>query len=258
MEFLRDIYVKNRLFTNLGTGFLVFSLLLIFYIPFNNQEVLGINSMIKPLKFALSTWLYAWSMAYLLAFLENQKKVKSYTYLAIAVMIYENAVISIQAFRGKLSHFNQTELVGGILYSTMGIMIVWLTTATLVITIRFISQKKYDISSAFALSIKLGLVFFVVFSFLGGYMSVINSHQVGGQIGEKGLPIVNWSILYGDVRVAHFFGIHSLQIIPLFGYLVSKNKPDLAKIWVWLFAIAYLGFISFTMIQALSGIPFWT
>jgi hypothetical protein len=257
MEFLRTIYVKNRLFANLGTVFLAFSLLLIVYIPFNSQEVLGINSMIKPLKFALSTWVYAWSMAYLLSFVENQKKVRSYTYLAMVVMLYENAVISVQAFRGKLSHFNQTELVGGILYSIMGIMIVWLTTATLVLAVRFIAQKKYDISSSFALSIQLGLVFFVIFSFLGGYMSVINSHQVGGQIGEKGLPVVNWSVLYGDIRVAHFFGIHSLQIIPLFGYLISKKGISSAKLWVWLFAIAYFGFICFTLLQALSGTPFF-
>ena len=48
-------------------------------------------------------------------------------------------------------------------------------------------------------------------------MSVINSHNIGGKIGETGLPLLNWSTLNGDLRVAHFFGIHSLQIIPILG-----------------------------------------
>ena len=80
-------------------------------------------------------------------------------------MLYENGVITIQAFRGKLSHFNQTEVIGGILYALMGVMIVWLTTtATLIISMGFILQKKYSINKTFALSIKIGLVFLV---FLG-------------------------------------------------------------------------------------------
>ena len=54
-------------------------------------------------------------------------------------------------------------------------------------------------------------------------MSVINSHNIGGKIGETGLPLLNWSTLNGDLRVAHFFGIHSLQIIPILGYYTSKR-----------------------------------
>jgi hypothetical protein len=174
------------------------------------------------------------------------------------VMFFENTVIIVQAFRGKLSHFNQSELVGGILYGIMGILIVWVTTATLVITIRFITQKTYTINPSFALSIKIGLVFFIVFSFFGGYMSAINSHNVGGEIGKTGLPILNWSTLFGDLRVAHFFGIHSLQLIPFLGYFIStkvKNTISANRL-VWLITIVYLGFVSSLAYQSLMGLPF--
>jgi len=173
-------------------------------------------------------------------------------------MLFENAVITIQAFRGKLSHFNQTELLGGILYAMMGILIVWLTTATLLISLRFIFQKTDSISKAFALSIKIGLILFVIFSFMGGYMSVINSHNIGGKIGGTGLTFLNWSTLFGDLRVAHFFGIHSLQVIPIVGFYVStkiKNESK-ASSMIWLGSIIYLGFVCFVLIQAINGIPF--
>ncbi|MDP1813526.1 MAG: hypothetical protein Q8K92_03680 [Leadbetterella sp.] len=258
MNFYKEIVRRNALMANMGTFFLILAAVLGLYATVNTTQVLGINSMIKPIKFALSTWIYAWSMAYLLFYVEKQKKVRQYTYLAVATMLYENGVITVQAFRGKLSHFNQTEIVGGILYALMGIMIVWLTTATLVLAIRFIRQKTYIISDSFALSIQIGLLMFVLFSFFGGYMSGINSHNVGGEIGAKGLPLLNWSTLFGDLRVAHFFGVHALQLIPILGYFVSQSMENQAKakLRVWIFSVLYFLFVVFTMVQALAGKPF--
>jgi hypothetical protein len=258
MKLVSEIFHRNRLLATMGAFFLILAFVLAIYLPFNETRVLGINSMIKPIKFSLSIWIYAWSFAYLLFYVENQKKVRNFSILATIVMLFENGVIVVQAFRGKLSHFNQSEIVGGILYSLMGIMIVTVTIATLMISIRFIRQKTYSINESFALSIKIGLIFFVIFSFMGGYMSGINSHNVGGPIGESGLPILNWSTLFGDLRVAHFFGIHSLQIIPLFGYFISKNSTNysLSSKYVWLFSIIYFAFVSFTLWQALMGMAF--
>lgn len=260
MNFYKEIVKRNPLMAKMGTLHLVLAILLGMFALVNSNQILGINAMIKPLKFALSIWIYAWTMAYLLYYVNKQKKVAQYSILATLTMVYEQGVITIQAFRGKLSHFNQTEIVGGILYGLMGIMIVWLTTATLVLSIRFIRQKTYSIPNSYALAIKIGLVMFVVFSFFGGYMSVINSHNVGGEIGGKGLPLINWSTIFGDLRVAHFFGIHSLQIIPLIGYFVSRNETDESKNskMVWLFSLIYLGFVCFTALQAIKGLPFFT
>jgi hypothetical protein len=258
MKLIEEIFRRNRLLATLGTLFLGLAVCLVLYATINDVQVLGINSMIKPIKFALSTCIYAWTMAYLLYYVTNQNRVKWYSILAMLVMLFEIGVITIQAFRGKLSHFNQTELVGGILYALMGIMIVWLTTATLVISVRFILQKTYSISKSFALSIKIGLIFFVLFSFFGGYMSAINSHNVGGKIGEAGLPILNWSTIFGDLRVAHFFGIHALQIIPLLGYFVTEKikKESKAMLYIWIGSGLYFTFVCLLALQAIKGLPF--
>lgn len=258
MNLIKEIYVRNRLLATAGTINLMAAVLMTLYAFVNTTEVLGINSMIKPIKFTISFWVYSWTLAYLLFYLNDQKRVRNFSILSVIVMTYENLVIVIQAFRGKLSHFNQTELIGTILYNFMGLLIVIVTIATLIIAIRFIRQKTYAINPTFALSIKIGLIFFVIFSFMGGYMSAINSHNVGGQIGEAGLPLLNWSTIFGDLRVAHFFGLHSLQLIPLFGYFISKNQNNETKTkrLIWLFSILYFAFVCFTLWQALKGMPF--
>ncbi|MFM2387531.1 MAG: hypothetical protein RL660_2288 [Bacteroidota bacterium] len=237
---------------------LLLSIALFIYSFFNTVEVLGINAMYKPIKFSTSLCIYAYTMAYLLQFWEHQKSVKKYSVLAFAVMYYEQFAITLQAFRGELSHFNVSDWFGGLLYLFMGLTIVSLTVATLWMTLKFIKQASYLIHNTFALSIQIGLIQFVIFSFLGGYMSAINSHNVGGAIGGAGLPIVNWSTLFGDVRVAHFFGLHALQIIPLNGYFISKKISDsrIANKLVWIISIGYFVFITLLFVQALMGKPF--
>jgi hypothetical protein len=258
MNFYKEIIRRNAPMAYMGTSFLILSVFLGCCAFFNSSEILGLNTMIKPLKFALSTWIYAWTLAYLLYYVNKQAAVRKFTILAIVTMVFENAVITAQAFRGQLSHFHVNSIAGGILYALMGVMIVWLTTATLVLSLRFILQKAYAISAPFALSIKIGLCMFVFFSFFGGYMSMLNSHNVGGTMGQAGLPLVNWSTLFGDLRIAHFFGIHSLQIIPALGYFCSVKiaDPQKASKTICLLSFLYFLFVGFTAIQAIMGLPF--
>jgi hypothetical protein len=257
MVLIKEIYHRNKLLAQVGTIHLALAFLLGIYSFFNTELIMGINSMIKPIKFALSIWIYAWTMAMLLFYVNDKKKVRNLSILAVITMVYEQFAITFQAFRGQLSHFNNSSILGGILYAFMGIFIVTLTVQTLRISITFIRQKTYTISTSLVLCIQIGLIYFVIFSFFGGYISVSNGHTVGAIDGGKGLPLINWSTTFGDLRVAHFFGIHALQIIPLFGYWVSgKYESATAIKAIWVFSVIYLAYVCFTMIQALMGMPF--
>lgn len=76
------------------------------------------------------------------------------------------------------------------------------------------------------------------------------SHTIGGPDGGKGLPLVNWSTKYGDPRIAHFIGMHALQVLPILAFYVLKNTK-----MVVLVSLLYAFLAVFTLIQALQGKP---
>ncbi|MFT4155024.1 hypothetical protein [Parafilimonas sp.] len=76
------------------------------------------------------------------------------------------------------------------------------------------------------------------------------AHTVGAPDGGEGLPVINWSKRYGDLRIAHFVGMHALQILPLFGFFIAKTRRS-----VQFFAAAYFLFTTLLFIQAAMGIP---
>jgi hypothetical protein len=114
----------------------------------------------------------------------------------------------------------------------------------------FFKQKQFDVPMPYVWGIRLGIILFVIFAFEGGIMASQLSHTVGAPDGGPGMAIVNWSKQYGDLRVAHFIGIHSLQLIPLFGYYIARNNRS-----VQLFTAGYFLLTVFLFVQALRKMP---
>jgi hypothetical protein len=144
-----------------------------------------------------------------------------------------------------------------IVFSLMGLFILTFTICTAYIVSLFFKQKNFNLHPTYLLGIRTGLVLFVVFSLFGGYIAAQTGHTVGGKDGGEGLPFINWSRLFGDLRIAHFFGIHSLQIIPFAAFILSKYfSVSLSKILLLILSITYTLFILFTLTQALRALPF--
>jgi len=251
MTFFSELRKRNKILFNFGWLCMLGAVACILLILIDNTIVTGINAWIKPLKFFLSVGIYSWTMGWLLYYLQSQKKVKSYSWGAVIIMAFELSVIVWQASNGRLSHYNISTPLYAWLFQFMGIAIVTITVWTAYIAYLFFRQKQFTISETYLWGIRLGIIFFIIFSFEGGVMAYKLQHTVGTTDGGPGLPLLNWSKEYGDLRVAHFFGLHSLQLLPLTGFYLAKKNWQ-----ILLFSFLYLALIVLMLVQALNKSPF--
>ncbi len=74
---MKIIFKQKSVLFRFGLINLIIALLLLFYCPFNHIYVLGINAVIKPIKFALSIWIFCWTTDAILYYFNDEKKNKS-------------------------------------------------------------------------------------------------------------------------------------------------------------------------------------
>ena len=213
-------------------------------------QVMGINAFVKPMKFYLSVGVFFWTMAWYMHLLNRTRAVAVYSWAIVIAMLIELPIVTGQAALGKLSHFNISSLFDAILFQMMGLVILTFTLWTAYIGYLFFAQKRFDAPMRYVWGIRLGTLLFVVFAFEGFMMAGQLAHTVGAADGGPGLPVTNWSVRNGDLRVAHFFGMHSLQILPLLGYYLARQSRQVIVI-----AAIYFVLVSAVLIQALSGKP---
>ncbi len=251
MQWLYELQQRNQLLYWFGWLSFVGGIICSILTQTTSVQVNNINAFIKPMKFFFSVWAFCWTIGWLLFELQQPAITNSYSIMVVIVMTIELAIITWQAANGRLSHFNVSKYLYATLFSIMGIAISVLTFWTLFIGFQFFNLKNVAISSGYLWGIRLGIILFVIFAFQGGIMGARLSHTIGAADGGFGMPVTNWSKQYGDLRVAHFFGIHALQLLPLAGYYLFKNPSSIITV-----SVIYFLLVSCLLIQALKGMPF--
>ena len=215
-----------------------------------HTQVLGINAFIKPAKFFISIALFCWTMGWYTGLLSQRRKVTIYSWVVVVTMFIEMVIITGQAAQGKLSHFNISTPLDARLFDVMGVSIVLLTCWTAYIGYLFFKHPPTAIEAGYLWGIRLGIIVFVFFAFEGFAMAVRLAHTIGAPDGGPGLPALNWSTHHGDLRIAHFFGMHALQIIPLFGYYIARRPFQII-----LFSLLYVSAVTALLLEAIAGKP---
>ncbi|MEM6722884.1 MAG: hypothetical protein AAF598_02540 [Bacteroidota bacterium] len=249
--FLATLQTRNEPLFWFGLICLIGALVCGLLIRYTDTQVLGINAWIKPMKFCLSTTIFCWSMAWYLDYLQLPQQANPFAWTMIICLGLEIVYIIFQANKGQLSHFNMSTSFTSMMWSFMAFAATIIAAYTAYIGILFFGKDFPELPEYYLWAIRLGIILFVIFAFQGFAMGARNAHTIGAPDGGAGLPIVNWSLRNGDLRVAHFIGMHALQVIPILSYYVVRNL----RLTVIL-AMIYGALALFTWVQALQGRPF--
>jgi hypothetical protein len=238
----------------------------------DHRIITGAPAWLKPMKFAISTLIASWSFAFCLASVEVWPLVRRALDVVLAVnLLVEIVLIDLQALRGTSSHFNVGTRFNGLVYGTMGVSIALVWLAMFGLTILLFRQPFGR--SAWGWSLRLGMVLGLIGTGSGGLMTVPNSaqlaqahgnarlavvggHTVGAPDGGPGLPVTGWSADHGDLRIAHFVGMHGLQVLPLLAWWLGRRTrlPEgTRRNVIFAAAVSYLGFFVLVLWQAFRG-----
>ena len=218
----------------------------------------GVNVWVKPAKFFSSIALFSLTAAWFFGYVRPERRTsRPMRFVVVTILVagsLELGWIAWQAANGLESHFNTGTIFHAVMYALMGLFALLLTGTVLPLAWEIGRRPAQELSRDFVAAVVMGLLLtFLLGAGLGGYMSAQPGHSVGVEGGH--VPLFGWNRSGGDLRIAHFLGIHSEQAIPILAALVAGAAPRIR--WAALIGGTAL-YVALTLAifgQAVAGRP---
>lgn len=213
--------------------------------------------------------IYGLTLLWLSRYVTERKAILSATFKGAFIgAVLELSGIILQVLRGTTSHFNTSTEFDAAVWMTIRVAIFPVAFALVVLFVKLLKEK--ELPPVLGAAIRWGLVLTMVGIIPGVLMMLpdhmqnaltnhkqFDGHTIGYREGGPGLQFLGWSSVAGDLRPAHFFGLHALQVLPLIGYVISVvfagASIDRQKQLVRIAGFTYLGFDILLTVQALYG-----
>lgn len=226
----------------------------------DTRLILGLNPWIKPMKFLTSITIFLWTVAWFMPETRSSKRALVRWTIAVAMTV-EIICIIMQSARGTTSHFNVQSAFDMIVFNVMGITI-FVNTLAMILFLAIVRRDTPPHRAGYIWGIRLGVAIFLLASFEGALIVSNNAHTVGAADGGPGLPFVNWSTRNGDLRIAHFFGMHAMQALPLLGFLLDRaygfSTSTMPRNIIIAVSATWLAIMGGLLMIALQGKPLLT
>ena len=223
----------------------------------------GVNVWHKPLKFQVSVAVFLVTLACMAPFagerFRRSRWGRGVVRVAVATSVFEIAWITLQAARGQRSHYNADSDFGAGMYGAMGVAAVLLSLTPVAVAVGAALNRRAP--AAFGV-VRFGML-------LGAVASLVGAAGIGLMLGGQPahypgadeaagarIPVVGWSTTGGDLRIAHFVGLHALQGLFGLALLLSLVRAPArpAKVALALAGAAWVGATIVLARLALDGV----
>lgn len=224
LPILSELVERQRVLACYGLAVLLLALPVLALQAVDPRTLHGVGIWMKPAKFLISVGVFSLTAAWFWGYVRPERRdspaLRWTARILIASASFELLYIALQAARGLDSHFNFSSAFHIIMYALMGVAALILTATTLPLAWEIARRPKAGLSRDFVAALVIGLVLtFLLGAGLGGYMSQTTGHSVGAEGGR--VLFFGWNRSGGDLRIAHFLGIHAQQAIPLLAALLA-------------------------------------
>lgn len=235
-------------------GLLMLALMLpaLLALGLDDRLLRGVPVWVKPIKFMAAVAMLAFTSAWFIGHLDDAVRRGRTVRVLVATVIatggFEVAYITLQAALGQGSHYHVGDPLHAAMYTLMGIGAMLLTATQLVLGVLVWRHGRAQLAPAYRRAVVLGLVLTFLLGATVGAMLANLQPPTG-----PGLPVLGWSTVGGDLRMAHFVGVHASQVLPLLGAaVVAARLPRPGTVvvagavlwtllWGWAFAAALAG-----------------
>lgn len=231
----RELLARERRLTLYAALLLVLLLPMALAAGLDERLLRGANVWVKPMKFALSIAVLALTTAWFVGHLRPAQRlggaVDRIVWLLIGAGSFELGYITLQAALGQGSHYNVGDPLHGLMYTLMGLGALGLTATQPMLAWQLRRHADPARPPAYRQAVLLGLV--LTFVFGAGVGGVLSSMQPPDAAAGAAVPLVGWSLAGGDLRPAHFIGIHAGQVLPMAGWIIAARATRHAQRWLW-------------------------
>jgi hypothetical protein len=235
---LREAWTRQRTLTALALLMLAAMLPAAIALGLDTHQIRGVNVWVKPLKFMASLALFSFSTAWFIGLLpEVRRRTWPVQFVVVSIVlagVLEVGYISFQSAFGQASHYNFSDRLHVALYSAMGAGALLLCMTQGVLAVQISRHGRTEIDPAWRMAVVRGL-----------WLTLILGAGAGGLLGSAqppdgvGLPITGWHA-HGDLRPAHFLGMHAQQFLPLLGLALAGWTGARAR---WVLNAAVFGYV---------------
>jgi hypothetical protein len=255
---MHECFRRQRILTAYGLLLLALTPLLLVMLHIDTRTLGDVDVWAKPTKFVFSVAVFALTTAWFFGYVQVERRdawsMRGIVGTIIIAGSFEIIYISWQAGHGLESHFNRSSVFFEVMYGLMGVGAVLLVTTSLLLAWEIWRRPAPGLRTDYVAAVVTGLVLCFV---LGGGTGIYMAQQTGHAVGLVGghAPIFGWNRLGGDLRIAHFLGIHAQQAIPILGLLVGGLSARLRLPVLFVGSLAYTALTLALLIQAISGLP---
>lgn len=250
-RWLHESLERQRALTLFGLAMLAAMLPLLALHGLDDRTLRGVGVWVKPLKFLASTGVFALTTAWFVGLLPPARRHDAVVRVVVATLIgtasFENAYITWQAALGEASHYNFADRFHVAMYQLMGAAAVLLTLTQPLLAWHIVRHARADIEPLWRRAVVLGLV--LTFALGAGAGAMLGPIQPPA---GSGLPLLGWHAL-GDLRPAHFLGLHAQQLVPLIGLALLRLPSERATRLFALAIVLYVAAWAVAMVLGLQG-----